>query len=113
MADFGWCNEFPEATVEVAPFELDVVPLTVRVERYNDADTRTYNCQVADSRVLTASLVRSVVLGVDDLRGLGSYEPFRYPIRVPVYPFEQLHVDLDHVHLAVRVPVDVCRVPVA
>jgi hypothetical protein len=40
-----------------------LAPLTVRVERYNDPKTRTYNCQVADSRVLTASLARATVLG--------------------------------------------------
>jgi hypothetical protein len=48
----------------------DVVPLTVTVERYNDAEARTYDCQVADSRVLTASLVRAVVLGAAMRQGV-------------------------------------------
>jgi hypothetical protein len=38
-------------------------PLTIRVERYNDSEKRVYNCQVANNRVFTPSLVRSSVAG--------------------------------------------------
>jgi len=42
--------------------EARTFPLTVRVDRYNDA-RRVYNCQVANNRLLTPSLLRSVVSG--------------------------------------------------
>jgi hypothetical protein len=41
----------------------DMIPLTVRVERFNALEPRTYNCQVAYHPMLTAGLVRSVIAG--------------------------------------------------
>jgi len=41
----------------------DMIPLSMRVERFNTLEPRTYNCQVAYNQVLTAALVRSAVLG--------------------------------------------------
>lgn len=41
----------------------DMIPLSVRVERFNTLEPRTYNCQVAYNRVLTAALVRSALMG--------------------------------------------------
>ncbi len=38
-----------------------MVPLTIRVERYNDPEVRTYNCQVAYNRMLTPGLVRTAL----------------------------------------------------
>ncbi len=43
--------------------EPDMVPMTIRVERYNDAKSRTYNCQIAYNDTLTASLARSAIAG--------------------------------------------------
>jgi len=37
-------------------------PLTVRLDRYNDTE-RIYNCRVASNRMLTPSLIRSVISG--------------------------------------------------
>lgn len=41
----------------------DMIPLTIRIERFNTLEPRTYNCQVAYNQVLTASLVQSAIAG--------------------------------------------------
>lgn len=41
----------------------DMIPLTIRIERFNTLEPRTYNCQVAYHQSLTASLVRSAIAG--------------------------------------------------
>lgn len=46
-----------------------MVPLTIRVERYNDPEVRTYNCQVAYNRMLTPGLVRVAMAGAALQRG--------------------------------------------
>ncbi len=38
-----------------------MLPLSVRVQRYNDPTPRTYNCQIADNRVLTVQIAPAVV----------------------------------------------------
>lgn len=43
--------------------EPKMIPLSIRVERYNDPAARTYDCQVAYNDLLTAQLVRSAVAG--------------------------------------------------
>ncbi len=40
-----------------------MIPLTIKVDRYNDTEQRVYDCQIIDNRVLTASLLRSAVGG--------------------------------------------------
>ncbi len=40
-----------------------MIPLTVRIERFNTLEPRTYNCQVAYNQALTPSLVRSALSG--------------------------------------------------
>ena len=46
-----------------------MIPLTIRVMRYNDAETRVYNCQVANNRLLTPAVLRSVIAGAVLFRG--------------------------------------------
>jgi hypothetical protein len=46
-----------------------MIPLTMRISRYNDPQTRLYHCQVADNRILTPLLVRIVASGATLLRG--------------------------------------------
>ena len=41
--------------------EPKMVPLSIRVERYNDPTARSYDCQVALNDTLTAQLVRSAI----------------------------------------------------
>ena len=43
--------------------EPRMVPLSIRVERYNDPTPRTYECRVAYDDTLTAQLVRSAIAG--------------------------------------------------
>ncbi len=43
--------------------EPNMVPMTIRVERYNDAQSRTYNCRIAYNDSMTASLARSAISG--------------------------------------------------
>jgi hypothetical protein len=40
-----------------------MIPLTIRVERYNDVEKRVYNCQVADNRILTPRILSAVIEG--------------------------------------------------
>ena len=40
-----------------------MIPLTIKVDRYNDIDKRLYNCQVANNRLLTPQIIRAVVAG--------------------------------------------------
>lgn len=43
--------------------EADMIPLKIHVERFNALAPRTYNCEVAYNRALTASLIRSAIAG--------------------------------------------------
>ena len=40
-----------------------MIPVTVRVDRYNDTEPRVYNCQVAYNQLLTPGLLRAAVSG--------------------------------------------------
>jgi hypothetical protein len=39
------------------------IPLVIKVNRYNDAQARTYNCQIADNRLLTPVIFRLSLAG--------------------------------------------------
>ncbi len=43
--------------------EPNLVPLSIRIERYNDSEPRVYNCRLAYNETLTAMLARSAVAG--------------------------------------------------
>ncbi len=49
------------------------IPLTIRIDRYNDTEKRVYNCQVANNRVLTPLLLQSAVAGA--AYQLGNFPP--------------------------------------
>ena len=40
-----------------------MIPLTIRVERYNDVEKRVYNCRLADNQVLTPMVLGAAVAG--------------------------------------------------
>jgi hypothetical protein len=40
-----------------------MIPLTIRVSRYNDAEQRVYNCKLADNQLLTPQVLRSALAG--------------------------------------------------
>jgi hypothetical protein len=46
-----------------------MIPLTMKVSRYNDNQTRTYNCQIAENRILTPTLLRIAVSAAVLFRG--------------------------------------------
>jgi hypothetical protein len=43
--------------------EAKMIPLTIRVDRYNDTEKRLYNCQLANHRLLTPVVLRLAVAG--------------------------------------------------
>lgn len=43
--------------------EARMIPLTIKVDRYNDSESRVYNCRLCDNRVLTPDVLGSVVYG--------------------------------------------------
>jgi len=45
------------------------IPLRIEVDRYNDAEKKVYNCQLASNRLLTPRLLRSVVAGATIMLG--------------------------------------------
>jgi hypothetical protein len=50
-----------------------MIPLTMKVDRYNDTKLRVYNCQIAHNQLLTPSLLRVAVYGAAFY--LGSFPP--------------------------------------
>jgi hypothetical protein len=40
-----------------------MIPLTIEIDRYNDAEKRLYNCQLVNNRLLTPMYLRAVVAG--------------------------------------------------
>jgi len=49
------------------------IPLTIRIDRYNDTEKRVYNCQVANNRLVTPMLLQSAVSGA--AFQLGNFPP--------------------------------------
>jgi len=49
--------------------EARMIPLTIRVDRYNDAEQRVYNCRLANNRLLTPFILRAAVAGAAFMRG--------------------------------------------
>jgi len=50
-----------------------MIPLTIRVNRYNDPEIRVYNCRIVNNQMLTPMLLRSAVAGAAFC--LGNYPP--------------------------------------
>jgi hypothetical protein len=49
--------------------EAKMIPLTIRIDRYNDTEQRVYSCRVANNRLLTPSVLRAAVAGAAFMRG--------------------------------------------
>jgi hypothetical protein len=49
--------------------EARTIPMTISVSRYNDNQTRRYNCRVVDNRILTPLLLRAAVSSAVLMRG--------------------------------------------
>ncbi len=39
------------------------IPLTIKIDRYNDTDVRVYNCQIVDNQMLTPTILRMAIAG--------------------------------------------------
>lgn len=50
-----------------------MIPLTIRVDRYNDTEKRVYNCRLANNRLLTPLYLRATVAGA--ALHLGDFPP--------------------------------------
>lgn len=50
-----------------------MIPLTIRIDRYNDTEKRIYNCQLADNRLITPVYLRAAVAGAALM--LGAFPP--------------------------------------
>jgi len=71
--------------------EARMIPLTIRVERYNDTEKRVYNCQVVDNRTLTPVVFGSAAAGAALM--LGSLPPdnmVEYKVTIGVEGFESV-----------------------
>lgn len=92
-----------------------MIPLVITVERYNDAQRRVYNCQIANNQILTPLVLRSAVAGA--VLMLGSLPPdntIEYKVAIDVdgtapVAFENVStgVDLDEMLEESIVPVTV------
>ena len=49
--------------------EAKMIPLTIKVDRYNDPERRVYNCRLANNQVLTPLVLRAVVAGATLMLG--------------------------------------------
>jgi len=70
--------------------EARMFPLTMRVDRYND-QKRVYNCRVVSNRMLTASLIRSIISGAASYLGdLPPDHTIEYKASVAIEGFEPI-----------------------
>ncbi len=83
-----------------------MVPLTIRVERFNTLEPRTYNCQVAYNAVLTPMLVRSAIVGA--VFQAGSFPPehsIRYSMAIDLEDGQAIRFDNASANMEVMEPV--------
>ena len=67
------------------------IPLTIHVDRYNDTQKRTYDCQLASNRMMTPSMVGSAVAGAALYKGeLPPDHTVEYGIEVGVEGYDPI-----------------------
>lgn len=80
--------------------EAQTIPLTIRLERYNDTEVRTYNCQLANNRILTPNALQLAVAGAAlQLGGLPPDHTIEYEVAIGVGDTERVsfkNVSTDH-----------------
>jgi len=67
--------------------KAQMIPLTIRVDRYNDTQTRLYNCQVANNQLLTPMVLELAVAGAAIY--LGDFPPdhtIEYKVAIDAEP---------------------------
>ena len=68
-----------------------MIPLTIKVDRYNDSEIRVYNCQIVNNQILTPMILRSAVAGA--ALCLGDYPPenmIEYKVNIAVEDAETI-----------------------
>ena len=68
-----------------------MIPLIIRVSRYNDVKTRVYNCQIVNNRLLTPMVLGPVVAGAALMQGdLPPEHTIEYKVNIDVKGFEPI-----------------------
>jgi hypothetical protein len=68
-----------------------MIPLVIKVDRYNDAQARTYNCQIADNRLLTPVVFRLSLAGAALMLGrLPPDHMIEYKVTIDLEDAEQI-----------------------
>ena len=68
-----------------------MIPLTIKIDRYNDPETRVYNCQVVDNQLYTPLVLRYAVAGA--ALYLGNFPPdhmIEYKVAIAVEDAEEI-----------------------
>ncbi|HUT28591.1 MAG TPA: SpoIVB peptidase S55 domain-containing protein [Sedimentisphaerales bacterium] len=68
-----------------------MIPMVIKVSRYNDAETRLYNCQIADNRLITPAVFRLCLTGAALMLGpLPPDHTIEYKVKVGVQNTEPI-----------------------
>ena len=68
-----------------------MIPLRIKIDRYNDVANRVYNCEVVANRLFTGSVVKASVLGAVFQAGdLGPENMIEYDVRIGVLGSEPI-----------------------
>lgn len=71
-----------------------MIPFTIRVDRYNDAEKRVYNCRIVDNRVFTPRIIGLAVRGAALM--LGNLPPdntVEYKVNIELAGFETVRFE--------------------
>ena len=81
--------------------EARMIPLTIKVDRYNDTEKRLYNCRVVDNRLFTPVMLRAAVSGAALMLGdLPPDHTIEYKVAIDIegaepVTFENVSTSLD------------------
>ncbi|MHC4124189.1 MAG: SpoIVB peptidase S55 domain-containing protein [Planctomycetota bacterium] len=68
-----------------------MIPLTIKVSRYNDPQDRVYNCEIANNKVMTPTVLRSVIGGAVLIAGdLPPNNTIKYSGKIELEGFEPI-----------------------
>lgn len=71
--------------------QAKTIPLTIRVDRYNDTEKRLYNCQLVNNRLLTPFYLRLVIAGAAfQLGDLPSEHMIEYKVNIGIKDTEAI-----------------------
>ncbi len=72
-------------------FEAKTIPLTIRVDRYNDTEKRLYNCRLVNNRLLTPFYLRMVIAGAAfQLGDLPQEHMVEYKVNIDIHDAEPI-----------------------